>query len=545
MGSCSEGTPASPRLEQPPRAEQVPAANGRNLRRLSRREYDNVVRDLLGDTTEPALQFGLEVYVNGFDNGSGGLTVQGTDVDAFQAAAESLAARAVATRLGVLLGGCDPKRDEAACVEAFLGSFPKRAYRRPPTLTELQRLRAVYEAGAAAGGFRGGIQLMLEAILQSPAFLYRAELGAPDPLLAAGLVRLTDYEVASELSFLVTGSMPDDALFAAVEGGRLKTGEDLRREAVRLMHAEAARPAFRSFLHQWAGTDQLASLSKDSGVYPSFNQALAQSMTGELDAYFDDVLWSGSGSLRELFTSTRSLVDPPLAALYQVRYPGTGPGTGPGAARVEVRGSGFQPVALDAKTRQGLLTRAGFLAVHADVDSSGPVPRGVFVLNAILCSPPSPPPANVPPAPPVTAGSSSHQTTRQRFFDHVSQPLCKTCHSVIDGVGFGFEEFDGMGVYRTTENGAPVDTSGHLLGTDVDGPFVGVSALAAKLATSQDVLRCFVRQVYRFGMGQEESAESAPLLASLEQGFSARTPVTDLFLSLVTDPAFVVRRAAP
>jgi hypothetical protein len=524
VAACSSSPEA-----RAPSATATPA--GRALRRLSRREYNNVVRDLLGDTTQPANQFGDEVYVNGFDNGSDGLTVQGTDVVSYQAAAEALAARAVSGNLPKLVGDCDGSLTAAACVDAFLSGFVKRAYRRPATSTEAARLRTVYAAGAASGGasggFTGGIQLMVEAVLQSPAFLYREELGEQDPSLASNVVRLTDYEVATELSFLITGSMPDDALFAAVEAGALKTAADLRTQAARLIASSAAKPSFRSFLHQWMATDQISSLNKDATIYPAFSPAIAASMGGELDRYFDEVLWSGSGSLRELFTSTQSFVDPNLAALYGVAAPG-------GA-------SGFAPVTLDGKTRRGVMTRAGFLAVHADTDSSGPVPRGVFVLDAILCAPPRPPPANVPPAPPPSVAIANHETTRERFEQHLTDPVCKTCHTVIDGVGFGFEEFDGVGIYRTTENGSPVDTSGTLVGTDVDGPFVGASALEDKLVTSQEVLGCFIKQAYRFAMGREESAGSAPLLEALGQGFTADSRVPGVFTALLGEPSFVLR----
>jgi hypothetical protein len=500
----------------------------RGLRRLSRREYNNTVRDLLGDSTNPGDRFGLEVYVNGFDNGSDGLTVGGTDVDAFQAAAEGLAARAVATRLATLTGNCDPLRDEAACVTAFLETFPRRAYRRPPTDTELERLRSVYSAGARLGGFAGGVQLVLEAILQSPAFLYRSELGLANSAVPGEFVRLTDDEVASELSFLITGSMPDVELFAAVDRGALKTQDDLRREAIRLMASPAAKPAFRSFLHQWLATDRLSSVAKDAVIYPAFNPPMAASMASELDAYFDDVLWVGEGSLRELFTSTRSFIDPNLAVVYGLPPPK----------------SGFQAVDLDPQTRKGVLTRAGFLATHADSDSSGPIPRGVFVLNALLCDPPAPPPPDIPLPPPVATSVEKHQTTRQRFDEHVSSAACMGCHSVIDGVGFGFEQFDGIGVHRATENGSPVDTSGELLGSDVDGAFVGASELGTKLASSDDVRRCFVKQVYRFAMGQGESSDAAVLLNRLQSRFTNESHMTDAFLALVLDPSFILRTTA-
>jgi hypothetical protein len=540
LGSCMDGSaPARPGLNAAAgesgdsslvdmdAAGATVAGLGRNLRRLSAREYNNVVRDLLGDTTQPADQFGQEVYTNGFDNGSDSLTAQGTDVVAFQGAAESLAANAVANNLAALVAGCNPATDPAqACISAFLGDFAPKAYRRPLTATEQQRLQTVYAAGAATGGLKGGIQLMLEAVLQSPNFLYREELGAPDPSLPKGVVRLTDYEVASEVSFLLTGSMPDAMLFAAAQSGTLKSVDDIQREATRLLGSPQARAAFRSFFHQWMATDQVSTVNKDSAIYPSFNPALATSMAKELDQYFDQILWSGTGSLREFLTSPQSFLDSSLAkTIYNVQAPG----------------NGFQPIVLDAQTREGILTRAGFLAAHSDVDSSGPVPRGVFVLNSMLCGPPLSPPANVPPAPPVADAVAMHQTTRQRFDMHLNQAFCKGCHSTIDGVGFGFEEFDGMGVHRTTENGSPVDTSGNLQGSDVDGPFVGVSQLAQKLAGSKEMLSCYIKQAYRYAMGQEETQGSQASLAAMQSHFTADSHMTDAFKSLMADPTFVQR----
>jgi hypothetical protein len=525
IAACGENSPKSWSVGVGD-AGPASATVGRNLRRLSRREYNNVVRDLLGDTTQPANQFGQEVYTNGFDNGSDGLTVQGADLLALQAAAEALAATAVASHPELLIGTCNPQTNEMPCVNAFVSTFVPKAYRRPPTATEVQRLQTVYAAGAAAGGFTLGLQTMLEAVLQSPSFLYREELGAPDPSLPAGVVRLTDYEIASELSFLFTGSMPDAQLSAAAQAGALKTGDQLKAQATRLLATAGAKTDLRSFVHQWMATDQVSSADKDAIAYPTFTPALAASMSSELDQFYDNVLWQGAGSIRELLTSNQSFVDKNLATLvYQIPPPATG----------------FQAVTLDPQIRQGVMTRAGFLTAHSDVDSSGPVPRGVFVLYAMLCTAPISPPPNIPLPPSASAAAAAHETTRQRFSMHLSQPFCNSCHSVIDGIGFGFEQFDGTGAYRTTENGSPVDTSGTVTGTDVDGPFVGVSQLSQKLLGSQEVLSCYVKHVYRFAMGQEESPASHEVLTAMQSAFTADSHMTDPFQTLVADPAFVLR----
>ena len=521
-GGAESATPAE--------ATSTPAT--RRVRRLSAREYDNVVRDLLGDTTSPARHFIPDVFQNGYDNGSVGLAIQSDQVVSYQFAAETLAASAVQNQLSRVLGGCDVVNEgEEACAEAFLNTFVARAFRRPATETELARLRAVYQGASELAGFNGGIRTALEAVLQSPQFLYREELGS----LAAQATpdqpaQLTDYEAAAELSFLLTGTSPDDTLWSAVWAGNFKTSDDHQREAERLLASAGARDTLRAFLRQWLATDRLLGLTKNVDVYPSFNPALAASMSSELDQFFDAVLWQGQGSLRELFTSSQSFADASLAQLYGV----------------SVSGGGFQPVRLDPATRQGVLTRAGFLAVHSAIDSSGPITRGVFVLQSLLCAPPPAPPANVPPAIPAADPQVKDLTTRQRFETHVSTPFCAGCHTMIDGLGFGFERFDGIGAYRTTEKGQPIDSSGIVVGTsEIDGAYDGVTELTTKLAGSRRLRDCFVKQVYRFGMGQVEPSDSAAALNGLALDFTSDDKLSTVLLNLVRSQLFVTRSFEP
>jgi hypothetical protein len=525
---CAEGSPAAPPSHGAP-VPVVAAATApiRRLRRLSNREYDNVVRDLLGDSSSPATKFVIDVYQNGYDNGSAGLAVQSDQIVDYQGAAEALAATAVQNNIGQVLGGCDPAASgDQACLEALLSSFAPRAFRRPLTATESGRLRDVFQSELQGGGdFGRGIQTVLEVILQSPEFLYREELGPLDVKSASpSEVRLTDLEVASELSFLLTGSIPDDELRAAAQEGRLTTVQDYEREAARLLASHGAKDALRAFLHEWLATDRLATLSKDAQFYPSFNAAMAASMAAELDQFFDGVLWTGTGSLREFFTTNQSFADPTLDPLYGV----------------PVVDAGLLPVTLDARVRPGILTRAGFLAVHAATDSSGPIERGVFLLRSIMCSPPPPPPANVPPAPPAGDPSVQNLTTRERFEEHVSNPFCASCHSRIDGVGFGFEEFDGIGAYREMDNGQPVDASGAVVGTgEIDGEFVGAAELAVKLSGSRVLSNCYARQAYRYAMGAVEGSQDD--LGWLTAASSPDANMTAVLLAIMDNKVFVTR----
>ena len=517
FGGCDEGHPSL--------VADVAATPPRQLRRLSSREYNNVVRDLLGDASRPADAFVADVYPNGYDNGSALLAVQSDQATAYADAAHTLAVNAVASSLDRLLGGCDPSAQD--CKTAFFDGFAARAFRRPLSDGERTRLGALIDDTAATSDAPTAIQSAVEVILQSPQFLYREELGATDaPASAGAMARLTDYEVASELSFLVTGSIPDDILWSAVRAGRFSTAADREWHARRLLETPAARDAMRAFLHQWLATDRLPTMTKDATVYPELDPALAASMKSELDALFDDVLWYGDGSLRDLVTRDVSSVDAELGAIYGVAAPADG------VQRAAVR--------LDRRTRGGLFTRAGFLAAHSDSDSSGPIARGVFMLQSILCTPPPPRPANVPPAPTASDATAAGMTTRQRFAQHASDPYCARCHTAIDGVGFAFEEYDAIGRFRTVDNGQPVDASGEVAGL---GPVANAVELSARLAGARQLSDCFSRQLYRWAMGQVEPDGDS--LGWLADRFSTDDRITELVVSLIESPQFVQRTFEP
>lgn len=532
----SPGAP-DPGMSSNPLFATAPA---RRLRRLSNREYDNVVRDLLGETRRPADDFLEDAYPNGYDNGSATLVVQSDQLESYQVAAEMIAERAVADRLPTLLDGCLPRlKGEAACAKHFLSTFPARAFRRPLTETERERLASLLELGVSSDGLAGGVRLVLEAVLQSPQFLYREELGAPSPSLPAGYVELTSHEIASAISFLITGSVPDRELIRAAERGELSDAEGRRAQAARLLATAGARDSLRALLHRWFATHRLESVTKYPWVNAAFGWDLLRSMATELDLTFDRALWTGAGSLRELFTSPIGFVDGRLAGIYGVPAPAASADGAPAAVP-----DAPQAIVLDGQVRGGILTRAGFLTAHSSYDNSGPIERGVFVLGSLLCIGLPPPPPDIP-FPPAPADPAAMQTTRQRFEEHVTNDACRNCHKIIDGVGFGFEEFDAVGVHRTTENGAPVDPRGELIGTgDVDGPFRGVSELAARMVASRRLTECFARQIYRYAMGDVE-APVDPLFAALRDAATAETRMTDLLLEVVASPTFVVRRAAP
>jgi hypothetical protein len=498
------------------------------LRRLTRNEYDNTVRDLLGDTRRPARSFPGEETTLGFHNNAESRSVSDVLVEGYLAAAEQLAADAVAN-LGALLP-CDPARaGEAACVDALLDGFGKRAWRRPLTAPEKDNLRAAFATGKTTGsgkGFADGASAVIQVMLLSPQFLYRHEQGVP-VAGSQGYLRLGPFEVASRLSYLLWGSMPDQALMAAAEAGKLSTREEIAAQARRMLDdPQRAGPTVTEFAGQWLGLEDLATLDKEAEAFPAWKPELRAPMRGETDAFIQHVLWQGDGKLATLLGAPFSFMNGPLATHYGV----------PG-----VTGDAFRKVDLDPAQRVGLLTHAGLLSVfgNSDVGLTSLVFRGRFVREQLLCQPIPDPPENAqddnPPFTPTT-------TAREWSLARRAKASCGACHAQLDPIGLGFESFDAIGLHRTTDKGKPVDASGELTGTDVDGAFTGVPALARKLAGSQQVRACLATQWFRYGYGRDVTPRDACSVTTLNKAFAASGGnLRELLLALTQTDAFLFR----
>jgi len=496
------------------------------MRRLSLREYRNTIRDLLGDTTTLAqTSFPADARVNGFDDNATVLTVSGPLQQAYFAAAESLAQNAVVNMTQLL--GCDPNaQGNDACARSFFTNFGKRAYRRPLAQSEVDALFAQYQAANAQWGFSDAVRLVLERILVSPNFLYRVELGASgatDP----NLVPLGAYERASRLSYLLWSSMPDDVLMAAADADQLGTPDQIAAQAVRMLADPKARSAVAAFHLEWLGVDG-PTPQKVASIYPEWNDGIAAAMIQETNLYVQHVVFDAEGTLSALLSSPYTFANAELASFYGLSGPTS---------------SAFEKVAVDPTERLGLLTQGSVLANYAKPDESSPIHRGKFVRVSLLCTPPPSPPPNVPPLPAVDSGG----TTRERFAEHSQNPVCAACHSLMDPVGFGFESFDGIGRWRTMDQGAPVDASGDLEQTDdSNGTFVGVPQLATRLAASAQVQRCFALELFRYGQGRTETDDDACTLQELDDAFAASGgDIRSLFVTLTKTDTFLYRKATP
>jgi hypothetical protein len=489
-----------------------PGVAAQPLRRLTRAQYRNIARDVLGLVVDVE-SLDDDEKAGPFDSNSSA-PVSNVTVEQYRLLAESLATAAM-DRVDELVA-CNPA--EQGCDATFIRDIGRLLYRRTLTQAEVATYLGLFARG---DDFPNGARLVLQAMLQSPVFLYQLELSLPDA--GEGVVELERPELASRLSFFLWNSGPDRALLDAADAGELDSADGLRTHAERLLADTRAREAIANFHLQWLAVDDLPTLLKDEAVYPQFDEELRAAMADEARRFAQVVILQGDGKLETLLTAPYSYIDGPLFGLYGVAEPG---GHDPG-----------QRVDLDPTKRAGVLTQAAFLATHAHANQSGPIQRGAAIRTNFLCDPPPPPPptANaVPPSPDPDA------TTRELFEAHTENPECAACHVLIDGIGLGFEGYDGVGAYREQENGLAVDQSGELVGTDdIDGEFDGVVELAAELAKSQQVRECVARQWFRYAFGRIEGDGDACSLDVLDTAFAdSDGDIRELLIGIVQTDAF-------
>lgn len=494
------------------------------LRRLTRFEYNNVVRDLLGIRNRPADLLPGEESGNGFGNDADALGVSRILIDGYHDLAKSISSSVTETRekAGSLTGCGDTPTDENACRDTFIANFGARAFRRPLESRESAALQATFAMGRTDRDFRGGVRAVVERILQSPQFLYRVELGEPDPALP-GFARSTDFEMASRLSFLLWGSMPDPPLFEAATRNELRTREQIAAQATRLLADVRARDVTREFHSRWLGILGLSTFERSTFAYPSFKPELGELFRAETEAFVNDVIWNGTGDYQTLLQAPYSFVNETLAEFYQL----------PG-----VVGPALRKVSLNAKQRAGLLTQASVLSITTPGSRTNPVVRGKWVYTKMLCGQIPDPPAGIPMEPAVTSGVS----TRERLVRHRADPACTSCHRVLDPIGFGLENFNGIGQWRDSENGVTIDAQGEIEDTDATGVFNGPIELAQRIAQSRDAQDCFVGNWLTFAYGRSELAEDECTRMALQEAFAAsKGNIRSLLLALTQTELFLYR----
>jgi hypothetical protein len=506
----------------------------RRVRRLSHEEYELVVADLFG-ARQPLVSWSSpDVLVQGFDTNADALTISSGSLEDFTLTAEVLAGAAdVAT-----LAPCAADTPPVTCAGDFATSFAERAFGRPIAPGERQRFEQIYRTGATPDDHDAGIRLVIEAVLVSPHFLYRTELGDGPPG-ANGEISLTPVEVANALSFAITGTRPDAALRTRATSDPAFLSEGVLREEVTRLAAEPrARQRLARFLRSWLGVRDLRAVNKIPILFPDFSPDLKAALEQELTLFLDRVLAEG-GTVTGLFASPLTFANTlVMNRVYAADYAGR-------ALPVVPADGSFVPIPLDAARRRGILSLGGWLAAHSPVHRSSPVDRGLAVRSRLFCqSLPPPPPGALFMAPRESDGVT---TTRQKFEAHASNPDCKGCHVMMDPIGFGLEMMDGMGRYRSDEAGLPLDSRGMLTDTDVDGAFQGPAELADKLVQSRELRACLVTQLFRYVEGRDvRPGADDCMLSQLQAAFiTGDGSVAELLSRMVLGSALQKRTVEP
>ena len=445
-----------------------------------------------------------------YDNSAEGGLLTAVHVTEHLDAAETIADAAASSLID-----CAPS---VACAEGIVDAFGPRAFRRPLSAIERAKYVALIESRSE---FADGVSAMVQAMLTSPFFLYRFEIGQPQP---DGSHRLDAYEVASALSFTFWGTMPDTPLFDAAAAGRLDTADGVEVEARRLLAEPRARDNVATFAAQWLGVEGIVAANKSSAL-GSFEIGVREAMLEEAKRLVTHVVFDGSGALDDLFVADFTFANAALASFY-------------GAT---VGGTDYAQVALQG--RAGVLGLGAVMASYAYSDQSSPVRRGLFVRSRLLCQ--------ELPAPPPNAGGipevDPNATTRERFAQHSSDPACRGCHQYIDPVGFGFERFDALGRWRDIEAGQAIDASGRVddveaFGDGTSQAFATLPELASILADSDRARTCFTTQFYRFARGGLESEAETCAIERLSDQFAADgEDIRALMIRYVRSDTFVVR----
>jgi hypothetical protein len=512
VAAGSGGTAGSPPL----------GTGGVKLRLLTQAEYLASLQSLFGTVTTP-LELPADSSAGGFVSiGASLVHVSATAADAYESASRAVVAEVFGdmARWQALVG-CQPQTDLGdACVETFIRSFGKRAYRRDLSDAELTRwVQLARDAATRGRSAAKGLSTVVSGLLQSLNFLYRVETNALDP--GNGRLKYDGRSMAVRLAYFLTGGPPSAELLAAGESGQLDTAEGVRAAAAPMLSDPGLVGRLTSFFYEYTQAELVMVVEKHPTLFPDFNDSVRSSMRESTRLFLEQVVLAPGADVRSFFDSDQAFADATLAPFYGVSPPA----------------SGFAQFTLPpASGRAGIMGQAGILAAHSKPDHSSPTARGLFMLQAFLCTTPEPPPGGVNTEPVV----DPTLTTRQQLELLTSAPACADCHAKFDPLGLALEHFDSIGRYRETENGIVIDASG----TWEDGtPFDGAVGLGKVLRGSAKVTECLLRQFYRNVNGRADDAYDQPAVEGMVASLSARGYVfRDLVADFIVSDAF---RSAP
>lgn len=445
------------------------------MHRLNVTEYNNTVRDLLGTQLSLPESFPADLTAHSFDNVAAALIMTDAAFAFYSETAKRLAAEALTPERRARLFDCDVAALKEACVRSMLAGFLPRAWRRPTEAGDVEGLVKLFSDNKSAGDSdEQALTRVLQAVLVSAEFLFRIERNTG----VAGVRSLNGYELASRLSYFLWSSMPDAELFAAAASGALQTPDGVSAQMTRMLSDTRAAAFGENFGGQWLPIRALADVVPDAKAYPDFDEELRAAMRAETHRSFLDVA-SGAKSFKALLSTSSGYVNDRLAQHYGLPTTGS-------------KEPAFREL---ARGRGGLLTQGTFLTVNSYPDESNPVRRGKWILANLFCQEPPAPPPDVQREPPPQQGVSR----KERLASHRTDPICASCHNLMDPLGLALEQYDGIGQFRTADNGVPIDPSGQLL----DGTVItDAVSLQSSLAENPQIAACVAEHLFTYALGR-------------------------------------------
>lgn len=421
---------------------------------------------------------------------------------------------------------CVPKSvaEEAACAQSIIGRLARRAFRRPLSDADQEFLFDYYKEGRKVGGFEGGIQMAIQAIIANPKFVFRFERTPPNATPGANF-RLDDLDFASRLSYFLWSRGPDEPLLALASQGRLKDPAVLEHEVRRLLADRRANALVDNFAFQWLRLQSVKEADPDGGLFPNFTRNLGEAMTRETKMLFESIMREDR-SILDLLTADYTFVDELLAKHYGIP---------------NIQGSTFRSVRVTDPSRVGLLGHSSILTLTSLANRTSPVVRGKYVMEVLLGVAPPPPPADVPPLM-ENVENEKALPVRERLAEHRKSPACATCHKMMDPIGLALENFNAIGLWRQHDSGAPVDPTGLLYdGTPLDGP---VSLRNAVLKYQDAFIASFAESLLAYGLGRLVDHRDMPAVRTITREASANDlRLSSFVMAIVRSVPFQMRKA--
>jgi Protein of unknown function (DUF1592)/Protein of unknown function (DUF1588)/Protein of unknown function (DUF1595)/Protein of unknown function (DUF1585)/Protein of unknown function (DUF1587) len=504
------------------------------VRRLSDAEYFNALRDLFPQHNLTLPELPREHVIAGFENAA--LTQQPSDVRIARYEtialrhAQALTRDTDAVRALVACETWESPESAKQCATQFVTRMGNLLFRRPITSAESDRFLRRFADWHGAIDFDAAVRLTTSSMLQAPQFLYRIESRHAAGIVPDGtVVRVDGHAMASRLSFFLWESIPDEPLLEAAAQDALQTTAQITAQVERMLQDPRSRRAYWGFFRQWLGLDRILEDEhqlRTPAVDPLWNRTTPAAALNESKHFIENVLHSG-GSFQDIFESQRAWIDAESARLYGL----------PSTAPVE------NEVLLPAAERAGILTRTSFLAALSHPGGTSPPIRGNAIFLRVLCQSPVPPPPDADLSMPVQPMQGAPQTNRMLFETRTRPSACSSCHRILNGYGFGFENYSASGQFQSTDNGLPVDSSGEINGTNRDGPFKGAIELSHALAIHPDVRACAASQWIRYALGRAAVEVEEPSVQALTNRFTEDGGnIRALLTGITTMPSFRMMR---